>query len=263
MLSDSELIVHRFVEKQPLLIYPISDVHLGAAEHMTREWELFCMHLLDQPNAYITLGGDLINNATRSSVSNIFEETMRPREQKKIITEMLTPIKSRILGCVSGNHERRSVKDVDDDPTYDIMCKLDLEHIFRENLAFIKIQFGEKRASGDRNPTYILTLTHGSGGGALTGGVVNKAERFAYTIDNCDCLIIGHSHKPFITAPGKIHIDPRKNRASIRPFRVVSSSSWLQYGGYAAHKLLMPSSHAPEIILLHPDTKKMDITMKG
>ena len=263
MLADSELIVHRFVQKEPLLIYPISDVHLGAAEHMRREWQYFCDHLLDQPNAYITLGGDLINNATRSSVSNIFEETMRPREQKKIITEMLMPIKSRILGSTTGNHERRSVKDVDDDPTYDVMCKLDLEHLFRENLAFIKIQFGEKRAYGDKNPTYILALTHGSGGGVLTGGTVNKAERFGYTLDNCDCLIIGHSHKPFITAPGKIHIDSRNNKASIRPFRVVSSSSWLEYGGYAAQKLLMPSSHAPEVIILYPDEKKLDIVMKG
>ena len=120
MLSDSELIVHKFEGNHPIHIYPILDVHLGAAEHMRREWNYFCDHILNDPYGYITLGGDLINNATRSSVSNIFEETMRPREQKKVIIEMLTPIKSRILCGTTGNHERRSVKDADDDPTYAI-----------------------------------------------------------------------------------------------------------------------------------------------
>ena len=51
MLSDSELIVHKFPDRQDIRIYPISDVHLGAAEHMEREWSLFCANLLSDPHA--------------------------------------------------------------------------------------------------------------------------------------------------------------------------------------------------------------------
>lgn len=261
MLSDFEIITHHFPDNRDITLYPISDVHLGASEHMEREWDDFCRKIEETPNSYIILGGDLINNATRNSVSNVFEETMRPREQKKLIAEMLMPIRDRILCSVSGNHERRSGKDADDDPTYDIMCKLDLEHLYRENMAFVKLQFGKKNGNGSMNPTYMLTVTHGAGGGMLTGGAVNRNERFGYVIDGMDCLIVGHTHKPFVTQPSKIKIDPYNNKVDIKPFKVVSSSSWLKYGGYAAQKMLLPSSHAPQVITLCGNRKDIKVTM--
>ena len=261
MLSDFEIITHHFPDNRDILLYPISDVHLGASEHMEREWDDFCRMIAETPNAYIILGGDLINNATRNSVSNVFEETMRPREQKKLIAEMLMPIRDRILCSVSGNHERRSGKDADDDPTYDIMCKLDLEHLYRENMAFVKLQIGNKEGNGYKNPTYMLTVTHGAGGGMLTGGSVNRNERFGYVVDGMDCLIVGHTHKPFVTQPSKIKIDPFNNKVDIKPFKVVSSSSWLNYGGYAAQKMLLPSSHAPQTITLCGNRKDIKVTM--
>jgi predicted phosphodiesterase len=260
MLSDFELITHHFPDRNDITIYPISDVHLGAAEHLTREWELFCQRVVSELNSYIILGGDLINNATRNSVSNIFEETMRPREQKKVMVKMLEPLRDKILCAVSGNHERRN-RDVDNDITYDIMCKLDLEHLYRENIAFVKIQMGKPRGDGKKNPTYILTVTHGSGGGILTGGAVNRNERFGYVLDGADALIVGHTHKPFVTQPSKIKIDAQNNRVSIKPFKVVSMTSWLGYGGYAAQKMLLPTSHAPQTIKLCGRRKEITVTM--
>lgn len=261
MTGDFELIVHKFPENKDITIIPISDVHLGAAEHKEAEWRRFCDMVLNTPNVYITLGGDLLNNATKNSVSNVYDETMRPREAKKLMVEMLTPIKERIICSVTGNHERRSSKDVDDDPTYDIMCKLDLEHLYRENIAFVKIQMGDPDANGTKNPTYVLTITHGSGGGIYTGGSVNRNERFGYVLDGVDCLIVGHTHKPFVTQPGKIKVDPFNNKVSVRPFKVVSSTSWLDYGGYAMQKMLLPSTHAPQTITLRGDKKEIIVTM--
>ena len=260
MLSDFEIIQHHFPDRNDITIYPISDVHLGAAEHMTREWELFCQRVVNEPNSYIILGGDLINNATRNSVSNIFEETMRPREQKKIMVTMLEPLRDKILCAVSGNHERRN-RDVDNDVTYDIMCKLDLEWVYRENIAFVKIQMGRKDGNGVKNPTYVLTVTHGSGGGILTGGAVNRNERFGYVLDGADALIVGHTHKPFVTQPSKIKIDAQNNRASIKPFKVVSMTSWLWYSAYAAQKMLIPTSHASQTIILNGKKKEITVTM--
>ena len=260
MLSDFEIIQHHFPDRNDITIYPISDVHLGAAEHMTREWELFCQRVVSEPNSYLVLGGDLINNATRNSVSNIFEETMRPREQKKVMVKMLEPMRDKILCAVSGNHERRN-RDVDNDVTYDIMCKLDLEWVYRENIAFVKIQMGRKDGNGVKNPTYVLTVTHGSGGGILTGGAVNRNERFGYVLDGSDALIVGHTHKPYVTQPSKLKIDAQNNKVSIKPFKVVSTTSWLGYGEYAAQKMLLPTSHAPQTIKLCGRRKEITVTM--
>ena len=234
---------------------------------MAREWSQFCVDILEDPNAYIILGGDLVNNATKNSVSNVYEEAMRPREQKKVMVEMLTPLRDRILCAVTGNHERRSMRDVDSDITYDIMSKLDLEHLYRTNVAFIKIQLGKrKRENGQwtnsvARPVYTLCVTHGNGNGMLTGGAVNRTERFGYAIDGCDIFISGHTHKPYVTQPSKIKIDPRSNKVTTVPFKVVSSSSWLNYGGYAAQKMLNPNSHAAQIITLSGYKKNIRVEM--
>ena len=243
MENDFKIIVKQF--KDEITIYPISDVHLGSVEHHATEWKKFVDKIKEEPNSYIVLAGDLMNNATRSSVSNIFDEVITPGKQKQMIIEYLKPIKDKILCAVSGNHERRSIKDADDDPTYDIMCKLDLEHLYRRNIAFLKIQIGTaKELKGKYGATYMVAVTHGAGGGIYTGAAVNRNERFAYTIDGLDCLIVGHSHKGTITKPSKLVFDPRNNVVTQKPFTVVTSQSWLSYGGYAVQKMLLPASTA-------------------
>ena len=41
LLSDFEIITRHFPENNDIKIYPISDVHLGAAEHLAAEWDIF------------------------------------------------------------------------------------------------------------------------------------------------------------------------------------------------------------------------------
>ena len=180
------------------------------------------------------------------------------------MAKMLEPLakEGRILCAVPGNHERRSLKDADDDPMYDIMTKLDIEHLYRPTTAYMKIQIGNVESDGRTNPTYCLAVNHGAGGGALTGSAVNRGERFGYAIDGLDCLILGHTHKPVHSQPGKIKVDAHNKRISIKPFKLVIASSWLSYGGYAAEKLLLPSTHAAQEIILRGNRKAIKLTME-
>jgi hypothetical protein len=179
------------------------------------------------------------------------------------MAEMLMPLRERILCAVPGNHEWRSAREVDEEATYDIMCKLDLEHLYRESVAFVKLQFGDNRKGhGSDNPTYVLAVTHGAGGGALTGSAVNRAERFGYVLDGVDALIVGHTHKPFVTAPEKLSVNAQNNTVVRRPFAVVNTTSWMAYGGYAARKMLQPSGFRPQVITLHGNRKEIDADMR-
>lgn len=259
MKKDFDLIKHTF--KGQITIIPISDVHLGALEHCESEWNAFCNSVCDKPNTYIILGGDLINNSIRTSVANPFDEVIRPREQKKRMVEYLSPIKSRILCAVSGNHERRSMKDADEDITYDIMSKLDLEDLYRENVAFMKIGCG-KRSDGLSECVYMFCVTHGAGGGIYTGAGINRNERFGNVIDGLDCLIVGHTHKGTVSKPSKIVLDVRNELVSVKSYTVISCVSWLNYGGYAAQKMLLPADRAnPQKILLNAkrDYKNIEV----
>lgn len=250
MLKDFEMVKHSFNE--PIIIFPVSDVHYGALEHLNKEWFEFCKKIEQTPNAYVILGGDLVNNNVRTcGFINPYDELVRPREQKKHMVEYLKPIKDRILCAVSGNHEARSIRDDDIDITYDIMAKLDIEDLYRPNAAFMKVSLGHRK---DNAPiqSYTFAVTHGAGGGIYTGATVNRNERFGNVIDGLDCLIVGHTHKGTVSKPAKIVIDRKNDTVTMGHYTVISMVSWLNYGGYAMQKMLLPAHVAdPQILKLH------------
>lgn len=258
MLRDFDMVVHHF--NQPISIYAISDVHYGALEHLEPQWYQFCKMVAETPNVYLILAGDLINNGVRTcSFINPYDELIRPREQKKRMVEFLSPIKDRILCAVNGNHEARSMKDDDIDITYDIMAKLDIEDLYRPNACFMKVSLGHR---SDNSPiaSYTFATTHGAGGGIYTGAAVNRNERFGNIIEGLDCLVVGHSHKGAITKPEKIIIDRKNNTVSMGHYTVVGTVSWLNYGGYAMQKMLLPSHVAdPQKLILHMNQNKKRI----
>lgn len=259
MLKDFDMVVHHFNE--PITIFPISDVHFGALEHLKKEWLEFCKMIDQTPNAYLILGGDLINNSVRTcSFVNPFDEVVRPREQKKKMVEFLEPIKEKILCCVSGNHEARSMKDDDIDITYDIMAKLDIEEVYRENICFMKVALGHRKADDSPIQSYTFAVTHGAGGGIYTGATVNRNERFGNVIEGLDCLIVGHTHKGTVTKPSKIVIDRKNDKVSMSHYTVISMTSWLNYGGYAMKKMLLPAHVAdPQSLKLSMNQKRKKI----
>jgi predicted phosphodiesterase len=252
------MIIKHIPENDNITIYPIADLHVGAKEFMQDKWIAFKKKIKNESTSYIVLNGDLINNATRNSVSNIFEETMRPADQKKWVARELDDIKDKILCVVSGNHERRSEKDADDNPAYDICCKLDIEDLYRENMAFVKLQLGNLKSNGLTNPVYTIAAVHGAGGGIYTGAAVNRNERFGMVIDGLDILIVGHTHKGSVTKPQKIYIDKQNNKISFKQFVTVSCTSWLSFGGYAMQKMLLPASNDIQKLYLHGREKVIE-----
>lgn len=243
MLNDFDLISHDF--QNDVTIYPIADVHLGAMEHAEKEWQEF-LKKVEAEDAYLILDGDLLNNGLRScKFVNPFDEAIRPRDAKHRMVQYLEPLRDRILCVVSGNHERRTFRDDDQDLTYDICSKLDIEHLYRENIAYMRIGVGHKndikKNARIRANSYTFAVTHGSGGGIYTGAAVNRNERFGNVIDGLDCLVVGHVHKGFISKPAKIVIDARNGVVKMGHYTVISAVSWLNYGGYAARGMLLPA----------------------
>ena len=253
MKSSMRIIKHKFEKK--VTIIPISDVHIGSLECNETAWKNFCTQIQQEPDTYIVLVGDLVNNGVRNAVANPFDETLRPRDQKYRMIEYLTPIKDKILATVSGNHEYRTKKDSDGDITYDILCNLDLEKVYREDIAFIKIICG--------TAAYGLAITHGAGGGALTGAGVNRNERFSYVIEGLDCLISGHTHKGVISRPSRLVFDLNHGTVAQRACTVITSESWLSYGGYAARKMLTPAESCnPQRLILNDDKHNKRINIE-
>lgn len=249
MHNDFDMIVKHIYSNDDFIVYPIADLHVGAKEFMSGKWTKFKKQILQEPNSYIVLAGDLINNATRSSVSNVYEDVMRPCEQKKWVAEQLFDIRDKILAVVPGNHEKRN-RDVDDNPAYDICAKLDIEDRYRENIAFVKLQVGNITGAGKKNPTYTIGVAHGKS--------ETKIEKFQYIFEGLDCLITGHTHSGKLKRPQRVVVDKHNNKVTLRDFVPVCCTSWLLYGGYAIDNMYQPHSNRLQKIMFNGSEK--DIT---
>lgn len=264
--AGNKVVEYKFPDT--ISILPISDVHYGAVEHNRKKWEKFLESVLERENVYLVLHGDLINNATRSSVSDIFTETCRPSDQKRKMAEYLYPVKDRILCAVEGNHEFRSGKDVDDDPMEDIMARLGLCDLYSPIDIFLKVGIGYRNKeigpAGRTEHVYTFMVMHGAGGGATTGASVNRNEKYLTYWEGVDCLISGHTHKPSHTKPVHMIFDSSTGEVRQRVMNQVCTASWMDYGGYPIKKMLPPgcTCEAQEIILKNVDhtrEKKMQV----
>ena len=95
-------------KKNEIFLIPIGDLHIGEKafnKHSKEKLEGYIKWVKDTKNAYVFLMGDLINVATTNSRSSPFEQTMGTQEQIEKVIEYFSPIKDRILGAISGNHE--------------------------------------------------------------------------------------------------------------------------------------------------------------
>ena len=241
-----DILWYSFGDIDTATIYPLSDVHMGAEGADLPAFYKLIEKIKSEPNTYVTIQGDMIDNGTRNSVTNVFKATMPPSQQKREMAKALEPIREKILCMLPGNHCKRSGKDADDDPMYDIAAKLDLEDRYREDIAFIRIGLGAKRGHrGDGKPySYMLACVHGAGGGALPGGMVNRADRFMQSMDGVDVFIHGHTHRPYSLRGSKLVVDVQNKRVTRRPTLTMCAGSWLGYVGYPVEKMLTPTAEA-------------------
>lgn len=246
MKQDFDLITWSFPEEKSVKILPIGDVHLGALEHNAKEWEKFVKWVEEQEDTYLFLLGDLVNNSVKTSKGSVYED-MRPMEQKRRMVEYLKPIRHKILAMVSGNHENRTIREVDMDITGDIASKLDIEDKYRPDMAFVRVQLWKVPATSRFYQTYIFALAHGS--------TRKKAETFQYAIDGIDAFVSAHTHGENMQRQAKIVVNPRKGTIDYKPVWNIVCSSWLTYGGYAMRKMYLPTDYARAD---HPQTLILD-----
>lgn len=235
MLDDFIPIKRHFEGDEDIIIVPISDVHCGSREFNEKLFDRVASQIVNTPNMYAVIVGDVLDNGIKSSVTNVYEATMRPSEAKLLMAAKLKPLADadKILCLTDGNHEARSIREVDDSPLYDIACKLNIENLYRPNACFVKLQMGDTKGNGSRNPTYTLLCTHGSGGGATIGGAANRAMRTVQIFEGIDCIIQGHTHKPMDFVPQRIVFDTQNNKIRRKNIVSVVAPSFLDYGGYA------------------------------
>lgn len=229
-------------------IYIFADEHIGDPGCDMKYLQERINYVKDTPNAYCILGGDLMDNATKTSIGDTYTQTLSPMQQIDEITELFKPIKKKILCAVLGNHEMRTYKKEGIDPMRCICDRLGCAERYSNTGALVFIRFGEDKST-KRKFCYTLYTVHGSGGGRKEGAKAIRLADMASIVD-ADIYCHHHTHLPMIMKQDFYRTSLSNSSVSKITKLFVNGSSNLEYGGYGEAQGFKPSSKdKPKIIL--------------
>lgn len=246
-------------------VYTLADLHIGDPHCNDAEVRSLIDRVRDDPYGLCILNGDLMNTAVRNGVSDVYGEILSPMQQIEYLVKLLTPIKDKIIGATTGNHENRVYKQ-DGIDTMGIVCKeLGIFDKYAPEGILVFLRFGTQanphRKEG-RNPRqwYSIYATHGSGGGRKEGA---KAIRLAdmASIIQADCMIHSHTHLPMVMKQSTYRVDAINCCAKKVQMTFVNTGAALEYGGYGQAQEYKPAAIAYPVIHLEAKHKKVTVTL--
>lgn len=234
---------------ETLEIYPLADVHTGDPLQDKKRLKQYMAEVLAQENRYIIVNGDIINNAVRHGVSDIYTEELNPNQQIDRTVALLEPVKDRILVITEGNHENRTYKQDGILIMYQVAQRLGIAHTYSPGAYLLFVKFGKSQGRKCRKMPYAIYGKHGAGGGRKAGAKAIRLLEMAETVD-ADIYIHSHTHLPMII-PGLFYrCDYRNCKVTPVEKMFINTNGFLLPGGYGEEKGMAPlSTKYPKIIL--------------
>ena len=242
-----------------LEIRVFADLHIGDSHCDIEKIKQEIEYVKNTTNAYAILNGDLLNNAIKTSVSDIYSEKMTPMQEMQTCVELFEPIKDKILCITTGNHERRTYNGAGIDMMEIVAKELGIGSKFAGNGAVLFVRFGWNKAR-KRKQWYSIYVTHGSGGGRKEGAKVARLADMASIVD-CDVYIHSHTHLPVIMKQAFYRTDFLNSSVSLVDKLFVNTAAQLNYGGYGEIFEFKPSSKDAPVIFLSGVTKSFTATL--
>ena len=78
-------------------IMVLGDMHIGDDLCDIKLIKETIDYVKNTKNCYVILNGDLLNNALKTSKSDVYKETMTMEEEQDLLIDLLKPIKNKIL----------------------------------------------------------------------------------------------------------------------------------------------------------------------
>lgn len=247
-----------------LEIHTFADEHIGDEHCDIKRLKERIEYVKNTPNAYCIMNGDILDNATKTSIGDTYTQELNPMQQLQYAMELFSPIKDKIL-CVShGNHENRTYKE-GINLSFLMAKQLGLEDRYTPTSAVLFIRFGkdnkgkkETNGSGNvRKICYTMYVLHGSGGGRKEGAKAIRLADMANIIDT-DIYCHAHTHLPMVMKQGFHRIDTRNSDVALVDKLFVNTAANLHYGGYGEAGEFKPSSMKTPVIYLDGVVKNFE-----
>jgi len=192
----------------------------------------------EDPDAKVFLMGDLMENALIGSLGDVYKQQDGPQLQVQKLVALLMPIRDKILGLTTGNHEERTAKRADLDPSQVICWGLNIPYMRYSCIARFIL-------AGKAPKSFLCFFHHAAGGGSTKGGKVNAAAKLRLIVPHADAIFSAHTHITSATESSWYDLteghtgEPRV--ALRRGFDYIIGSSLEYDDSYADAKAMMPA----------------------
>lgn len=250
-------------ELERITIHIFGDEHIGDEHCDIKRLKERIEYVKNTPDAYCVMNGDILDNATKTSIGDTYTQELNPMQQLQRAIELFEPIKDKILCVTHGNHENRTYKKEGINLSYLIAKQLGIDDRYSPTAALLFVRFGkeqkgrkETNGSGNvRKLCYTLYVLHGSGGGRKEGAKAIRLAEMAGIVDT-DIYIHNHTHLPMVMKQAFHRIDARNSTVALVDKLFVNGAANLDYGGYGEAQEFKPSSKESPVIYLNGRRKE-------
>ena len=231
------------------------DLHVGAATFDEKRALRHRDYIMSSPDRWTVDGGDDMENCLKSSVGNVYEQTMSPSQQGEWVEDYWLQVaeQGKLLGMLNSNHAYRSQKESDYSPAKHLAKYLRVPFFGWSQVLRVKVGDNHQRS-------YYLFVTHGASGGCKASTRFNALIGLTDIVQGCDVYLMGHLHNALsfsrqVQVPGKDSI--------------MELTQWFGLGGsflgwndsYGEMKLLPPTDSSMVSVKLYQSSPKVEVSL--
>ena len=221
-------------------VYPLSDFHIGEKGFTKKSEEKlkgYIKWIKETPNAYAILNGDLINVATLTSPSSPFEQNLGLDGQIDKVVKLLSPIKDKIWGAISGNHEQRLDRYVGYSPMITICDRLGVSYMGNSAVYIVRMCCKPNHRA---RTSFSIYSHHSTGGGRTVGSKMNSVDKMRELVANCDVYVCGHQHLLGVIHAVTQLLNVTTGKVETVRQMLVNAGGYLEWNDSYAEKKMLP-----------------------
>jgi len=250
-------------ELEQVKILVLSDTHYGNPYCSIKHFAQAVNFVREDNECYCFFNGDLCESSIRTSKGDIFRQVGTPQDQRDWVIEQLLPIKDKILGMTTGNHEERINKETGIDISADIAQALGVP--YRPEGMLHKLSFGSGSHWHKEKPfVFWGYISHGYGGARTKAAKAVKVERMSSWV-HADYYAMSHDHVVNVSPNIRLIADNRgflnketgffTGKVTAHREMLIKTNAFVKFGGYAEMGGFSPSDLCTPIIhLLTPQS---------
>jgi len=232
-------VVHLDIPQDHGYLIPIGDLHRGDRHLSSRglaKLRGYCDWVMARPNAFIFLMGDILNVASRVSKTNPFE-SMSGNDEYQRSVDLFRPYASRIVGCITGNHEQRMYQMFGFNPLAPFCNELGVKYCGFTSC--LRIRVGKRKdRQNEYHQMYWGFAHHGNGGGGTLGAALNRKVKLQEIVHGMDFYMAGHDHQ--LIAGTRNILLPKRETIEHQRVHYIDTGSFLDWDGSYAEEAAMP-----------------------